>query len=61
MCGCWVEVVTTSWPRREFQCATTPRPSMGLITCRAVRSSRVTETAALAFTASKFTSVEVVR
>ena len=61
MCGCWVEVVTTSWPSREFQCATTPRPSIGLIACREVRSSRVTERAALALTASKFTSVEVVR
>ena len=43
MCGCWVEVCTTSWPSREFHCATTPRPSSGLMTWRAVRSSRVTE------------------
>ena len=57
MCGCWVELCTTSWPSREFQCATTPRPSSGLMAWREVRSSRVTETAALALTASKSTSV----
>ena len=26
MCGCWVDVCTTSWPSRLSHCATTPRP-----------------------------------
>ena len=39
----------------------TPRPSSGLITCRDVRSSRVTEYAAVARAASKSTSLSVVR
>ena len=43
MCGCWVEVCTISWPSRECHCATTPRPSSGLMTWREVRSSRVTD------------------
>ena len=61
MCGCCVEVCTTSWPRRVFHWATTPRPSIGHMAWREVRSSRVTDTAAFALTASKFTSVVVVR
>ena len=50
-----------SWPSRECHWATTPRPSSGLMTWREVRSSRVTETEALALTASKSTSMALVR
>ena len=50
-----------SWPSRVCHWATTPRPSSGHMDWREVRSSRVTDTAALALTASKFTSVVEVR
>lgn len=61
MCGSCVALVTVSCSSRESQCATTPRPSIGLMHCRAVRNSRVTETAALAATAAMSSSTRVSR
>ena len=42
MCGIWVALWTVSCSRRLSQKATTPRPSIGAMHWRAVRSSRVT-------------------
>ena len=48
ICGCCVELYTSSCSSRWSQVVTTPRPSRGLIDWRAVRNVRVTEAAARA-------------